>query len=281
MNNYLALTKPRITGLVVVTTLVGFLLASERPVDWSRLLWTSLGVALASAATGCLNQVMEIKEDSLMRRTRGRPLPQGNVESGPASAFGLVCATLGGLVLIWRVNGISCLLTAFTLLSYLLIYTPLKRKTSLATWIGAVPGAIPPLIGWAAARGTLGPTAWVLYAIQFLWQIPHFLALSWIYKEDYARAGFRVPSLADSSGFSIAWQMGATSSVLVLISLLPYALGLVGAGYLAGALALGAISMAVGLRPLWGISEKSARQVFLASLVYLPSIYSLLLAAAK
>jgi protoheme IX farnesyltransferase len=281
MRNYLELTKPRITLLVVVTTLAGFILASRGALDCYRLFLTLVGVALVAAATGCLNQVMEVEQDALMVRTHNRPLPTGAVKRQHALIFGLGCAGLGSFFLAWKVNAGSCLLTAFTLLSYLLIYTPLKRKTSLSTWIGAIPGATPPLIGWIAAGGSLGPEAWTLYGIQFVWQIPHFLALSWIYRQDYARAGFCASSVIDPSGFSIAWQMAATSSILVLVSLLPYAFGLTGTGYLAGALALGALSAAVGFRPLWNISEKSARQVFLASLVYLPSIYGLLLATAK
>ncbi len=264
---------------MVLTAAAGFLLASRPPVEWMRLLWVSIGVALASAATGCLNQVMEVSEDSRMRRTRGRPLPQGRLRPVPAAAFGAALAVFGGLVLLKRVNPLSFALTVFTLASYLLVYTPLKKKSSLALWIGAIPGAMPPLIGWAAAAGNLPSAAWVLFAIQFLWQIPHFLALSWLYREDYARAGFRVASLDDPSGSSLARQMGAASLLLAAASLAPYALGSGGAGCAAGAAALGLVSTAVGLKPVWVFSERNVREVFLASLVYLPCVYFLLLAS--
>ena len=200
----LALAKPRITLLVALCAAAGFALASHGPLDWARLAWTTLGVALASASTGCLNQVFEAEFDGLMRRTRNRPVPAGRVTPAAAYTLGLAWGAMGLGVLAWKVNALSCGLTAFTLVSYLLVYTPMKRFSSFSTWVGAIPGALPPVIGWTAAGGALDAGAAALFGIQFLWQMPHFLALAWMYREDYALGGYKVYPVTDPSGVSTA-----------------------------------------------------------------------------
>lgn len=272
----LELAKPRITLLVALTAAAGFALAPGET-DWPRLFWTVIGVALAAASTGCLNQVLESDFDALMERTKHRPLPSGRVGRRAAYALGLIWGAAGLGLLAWKVNAASFGLTAFTLVSYLLIYTPMKRYSPWSLWVGAVPGALPPVIGWAAGGGPLDGQAAALFLLQFFWQLPHFLALAWIYRKDYAQGGYRVWAVNDPAGVETAWQMAATSCALVVASLLPYAAGLAGGGYLIGAAALGGLVLLAGLKPLGKLSGANARQVFLASLVYLPSIYVLLL----
>lgn len=279
MRDCLELAKPRITLLVALTAAAGFALASGHGGDWARLCWTAIGVALASASTGCLNQALEADLDALMERTRRRPLPSGRVRLSVAFALGLAWGAAGLGLLAWKVNAASFGLTAFTLASYLLVYTPMKRLSPWSLWVGAVPGALPPVIGWVAAGGALDGRAAALFLLQFFWQLPHFLALAWLYRQDYARGGYRTWAVDDPSGVETAWQMGATSCALVLAGLVPYAAGLTTAGYLPGAAALGVLVLTAGLKPLRDFGGRNARQVFLASLVYLPSIYGLLIAA--
>lgn len=278
MKSYLALAKPRITVLVALCAAAGYALASHGAFDWARLLWTVLGVALASASTGCLNQVLEVKFDGLMQRTQSRPLPSGAVDPRAALALGAFWGVAGLGLLAWKVNASSCALTAFTLASYLAVYTPMKRVSSLSTWIGAVPGALPPVIGWAAAGGALDAGAATLFALQFLWQMPHFLALAWLYREDYARGGFRVYPVEDPSGASTAWQMAATSGLLLAVSVVPFGLGLAGYAYLTGALAAGGLFLLLSVAAARDLTARSAKRVFLASLAYLPLVLILLVA---
>ncbi len=277
MRDHLELSKPRITLLVALTAAAGFTLAAGHGVDWTKLFWTAIGVALAAASTGCLNQALEADFDALMDRTKRRPLPSGRVRRGVAFVLGLAWGAVGLGLLAWKVNAASFGLTAFTLVSYLLVYTPMKRFSPWSLWVGAVPGALPPVIGWVAGAGPLDGRAAALFLLQFFWQLPHFLALAWIYREDYAKGGYRVWAVNDPSGVETAWQMGATSCALVLASLVPYAVGLAGPGYLVGAMALGGMVLIAGLKSIWDLGGRNARQVFLASLVYLPSIYALLL----
>lgn len=275
MKDWLALAKPRITFMVALCAAAGYVLA---PHDGGagKLWWTVIGVALSAASTGCLNQVLEAELDGRMARTRLRPIPAGRVSPATAHTLGLLWGAAGLGVLAWKVNASACALTAFTLASYLLVYTPMKKFSPLSTWVGAVPGAMPPVIGWAAAGGALDARAGALFAVQFLWQMPHFFALGWIYREDYARGGYRVLAVDDPGGVSTARQIVVTTALLLVASVAPYALGLGGALYLGGALAVGAMFMAMAVRAARSLSDASAKSVFLTSLVYLPAILGLL-----
>ena len=277
--DFLQLTKPRITLLVVLTTLVGFLEGSGRPRDIELLLHTLVGTALVAAAAGALNQLAERRSDALMRRTMSRPLPAGRLGAGPAAAFGLLLLGGGTAYLLLAVNALAATLALLTAASYLLAYTPLKKVTSLATVIGAVPGAIPPMIGWAASRGTLDAGAWVLFGIVFFWQMPHFLAIAILYRRDYERAGFRVLPVADPDGRSTGRQALLYAATLLPLSLLPSFVGLAGPWYFAGALALGVLFLAASARVLARPGDVSrARSLFRFSLLYLPALFVLLTA---
>lgn len=276
MSPWLALAKPRITLMVALSAAAGYALASTGPLGWARLAWTALGVSLASAATGCLNQVLEAEADGRMRRTASRPLPAGRVSPAAAHAAGLLWGAAGLAVLAWKSGALACGLTAFTLASYLLVYTPMKRWSPLSLWVGAVPGALPPVIGWAAAGGALDGGAAALFAIQFLWQLPHFLALGWLHRDDYAAGGFRVAAVSDPTGASTAWQLAFSAELLLAASLAPFLLGRAGGLYLAGAAACGAVFLAFCLGAARELTALSARRAFLASLAYLPLVLLLL-----
>lgn len=278
MKAYLELSKPRITLMVAVTAAIGYSLAGGR--DRALLAWTLLGTALASAASGSLNQLAERRQDSLMRRTRTRPLPEGRLTPARALGFGLVCAAASLIVLAWRVNLSAAELTAATIALYVLGYTPLKLRTPHSTWVGAAAGAMPPLIGWAAANGSLDPRAWALFAIQFVWQIPHFLAIFWLHREDYAAAGFRVMPVVDPGGGSTACQIALHSFALVPASLMPFLCGLAGLPYACAALAFGTAFLGLGMRASWTMAAVDTRRLFLASLAYLPALLGTLVLAA-
>ena len=275
---FFVLTKPRITFLVVLTTCVGFLAGAPRPLPLALMLHTLAGTALAAGAAGALNQLAERRADAEMRRTQRRPLPAKRVQPYEAAVFGIGLAALGTAHLALMANPLASTLAAFTALSYLALYTPLKKLTSLATVVGAVPGAIPPMIGWAAAQGGLGAEAWVLFAIVFLWQMPHFLALAHLYRTDYARAGFRMLTVEEPTGASAGRQSVLYALALVPVSLLPTFLGLAGPVYFFGALAFGLWFLASGVgmaaRPA---SATAAKRLFHVSLLYLPAVCLLLL----
>ena len=274
---FFALTKPRITFLVVLTTLVGFVVAARGHLPFALLWHTLLGTALAAGGASALNQSLEVGADAAMRRTARRPLPMGRLGRAEAAAFGIGLAAGGVVHLALTVNLWASALAAVTVLSYLLLYTPLKKVTSLATVVGAVPGAIPPMIGWAAVRGRLDAEAWVLFTIVFLWQMPHFLALARIYGADYARAGFRMLTVEDATGASAGRQSVLYALALVPVSLLPTFLGLAGATYfvivLGISLAFLAAAVAMAARPA---TPAAARRLFRASLLYLPVVCLLL-----
>ena len=274
MRNYLALTKPRIALMVALTAGLGWGLAGGRstPAFWGMI----LGVSLASAASGTLNQYVERREDGLMNRTKKRPLPTAAVKPEPALAFGLALAVIGPTI-VWASGGrLAAALTAATIAIYVLAYTPLKKITPQTTWIGAAAGAMPPLIGWAAAAGSLSPKAWALFGIQFLWQIPHFLALFWIYREEYAAAGFRTMPVVHPDGGTTAVQISLHCFTLLPMTLLPVVLGMAGLPYAFAALAVGTIFLGFGLRASWTLAVVDARRLFLASLAYLPLIFGML-----
>jgi protoheme IX farnesyltransferase len=244
----------------------------------ARFWWMILGTALGAASSGVLNQYVERETDGLMERTKKRPLPAGRVAPMYALVFGLALAFLG-LSLLWvMVNWQSSVLTAFTIVSYVAMYTPLKRITPHSTWIGSVSGAVPPLIGWAAYTGTLGLGAWLLFTIQFVWQIPHFLALFWIYREDYARAGHKVMPVVDPEGRVTAMQIAVHSFSLLLASLLPTVLGVSSLTYGFWAFFLGLGFMILSLRASWTMEIGDVRRLFRATLLYLPVVFTLLVA---
>lgn len=274
--DFLMLTKPRLVSLVLVTTLVGFVLGSPARVDGLLLLATIAGVALAAAGGMSLNQYLERDLDAKMPRTRLRPLPDGRLQPLEALAFGAVAASSGVLLLTMLVSPLAGLVTAATVASYLFVYTPLKTRTSLATIAGAVPGALPPVTGWVAARGELGPGAAALFAILFLWQLPHFLSLAWLYREQYAEAGIVVLPSSDPDGSVTARQMVANLLALLPAALLPSLVGLAGPVYFVGSLVLGTLFLATGVALAIGRSRAGARRVFLASLAYLPALLILL-----
>lgn len=275
MKPYLQLAKPRIALMVALTTWLGWALAggSYRP----ELPVVVLGAALAAAACGALNQRLEKVEDGLMTRTKNRPLPTGRVSPDAALAFGLVLAFLGtGLV--WAAGGgLAASLTAATIVLYVGVYTPLKKFTPQTTWIGAAAGATSPLIGWAAAGGPMDARAAVLFAIQFLWQIPHFLALFWIYREDYAKAGFKVMPVVHPDGGTTAIQIAIHSFTLLPVTIAPALVGMARPEYALGAFAVSGSFLLLGLRASWTMSVADNRRLFLASLAYLPAIFVLLL----
>lgn len=281
MRHYVALTKPRITWLILMSTGVGYFFGHTRPwsgaADWSLLIHLLVGTALIASGTAALNQWYEREADRLMRRTADRPLPAGKVSPQRALWFGIALSVLGFADLWYGANLLCALLGAFTLGSYLFIYTPLKQRSHISTVIGALPGAMPPLMGYAAASGTLTREAWTLFAILFIWQFPHFLAIAWMYREDYARAGIRMLPVVEPDGFSTARHMVVYASTLIPVSLFPVLLGMTGKIYLVGALLLGGWFLYTGVRVAFERTNGRARQVLLASVIYLPVIYGLMI----
>ena len=269
--DFLELTKPRVVAMVLVTTLVGYYLGSTTgALDYLRVLATMVGTALAAAGTLTLNQFMERDLDARMHRTRDRPLPDGRVAPTDALAFGAALTVAGVLYLALAVDALTALVTAATTAIYLFGYTPLKSRTSLCSIVGAVPGALPPLAGWTAARGELDLAAWVLFAILFLWQIPHSLAIARLYRDDYARAGIRLLPVVEPDGASTGRQIVTHSLALVVVALLPTLIGLSGAFYFFISLALGLGLLAAAVRLARSASAVDARRLLLASLIYLP-----------
>ena len=276
MVDFVTLTKPRVVLMVLVTTAVGYRLGSVGTSDWVRLLQTLVGTALAAAGTLALNQYLERGSDGLMRRTQRRALPSGRLTASEALVFGIL-ATLVGLGYLAVVVGVLAAgVTLATSGIYLFLYTPLKRLTPLSTIVGAISGALPPLTGWAAARGELGSGGWILVAIVFLWQVPHTLAIGRLYQEDYARAGIRILPVVDPEGRSTERQIVVGSLALWAVALLPSLVGLTGSRYFFGAVALGAVFLACGIVHALGPSRASARQVVLASVLHLPLLFALM-----
>ena len=273
LSDYVALTKPRLNVLVVATSAAGYYLGSATPpAPWS-MAEAVCGTALVAAGSAVLNQVYERDTDALMRRTRLRPLPDGRVTADEAAIFGVGLAALGILLLVFKTNGLAALLALATLVLYVVIYTPLKRRSEIATLVGAIPGALPPLIGWAAGHGSLSVGGWVLFAIVFLWQIPHFMAISWLYREDYGKAGFPMLAVIDPEGRSAGRQALIYAWALLPVSLLPTAVGLSGRIYFWIALMLGSAMVWLSWRFAVTRSEPVARALFIGSIVYLPLIW--------
>lgn len=276
LRDYYILTKPEVNLLILMTTSAGYYLGAPGNLHWAGMINTVLGTLLVASGTATLNQFLERSHDAAMRRTAARPLPAGRVSPREALLFGLALSLAGGLYLWLAVNVLTALLAVSTLLSYLLIYTPLKRKTALCTLLGAFPGAMPTLIGWAGASGKITPQAWFLFAILFLWQFPHFLAIALMYREDYARAGFRMlPAFDADSRFTRAEIIGFTI-LLVLVTLLPGA-GHSGALYLLGVSLAGVFFLYYGGKLAASSSRKAAAGLVHASVIYLPLLLAVMI----
>lgn len=277
MRPYIELTKPRITWLILMSTAVGYVFGARHGWNWLTLIHCLIGTGLLASGTAALNQWYERDADALMRRTKTRPIPAGLVPPNAAFWFGLTLIALGFADLVVGDNWLTGLLGLFTAVSYLAAYTPLKQRSSHATTVGAIPGAMPPMIGFAAASGALTVEAWILFAILFLWQFPHFYAIAWMYQEDYARAGMRMLSVVEPDGESTARRIFWTSIALVPLSLLPRVFGMAGDIYTAGAIVAGAWFAYTAYRVLQGLDRVGARKVLLASVLYLPVLYGLLI----
>src|SRR5262245_31139710 len=273
---YAELTKPRITFLVMLTAAAGFCMGSREGIDYLALLNMAFGIAMLSSGISTLNQYLERDVDGLMRRTRMRPLPSGKLMPVEALLFGVFLSAVATAYLRIFINPLSALLGLATLASYLFVYTPLKTKTTLSTVLGAFPGAMPPFIGWVAARGNITLEAWVLFAILFLWQFPHFLAIAWMYRDDYARAGIKMLPVVEPEGKVTGQQIIIYTLMLIPVSLLPAAMGLSGSVYLVGAALLGVGFLFFSARAAFVRTAWQARQLLLASVLYLPILFGLM-----
>jgi protoheme IX farnesyltransferase len=271
--DYLELTKPRLVLMVLVTTFVGFYMGSQDLPQYLRLLSTVIGTAFAAGGTLALNQSLERDIDAKMDRTKHRPIPDGRVQPAECFLLGAVAVTLGLLILALAVNVLSALLTAIVMVTYLFLYTPLKQKTSLCSLVGAVPGALPPVIGWSAARNDLGLEAGILFAVLYLWQIPHNLAIARLYRDDFARAGIRFLPVIDSDGQSTGRHVVFHCLALLLVSLMPTLIGFAGMLYYGAAILLGLLFLLYGWRLALTPSTARARQLLFASLFYLPVLF--------
>jgi len=277
VKHYIALTKPRITWLILMSTGMGYFFGLTGAIHVWALLHTILGTGLIASGTAALNQWYERDADARMRRTDQRPLPAGQLAPRNAFLFGFALSVLGFVELGLGVNWLSAGLGLFTLVTYLGIYTPLKQISPVSTTLGAIPGAMPPLIGFAAASGTLTAEAWVLYAILFVWQFPHFYAIAWMYREDYERAGIKMLPVVEPDGDSTVRQMLFFSALLIPVSLAPRYLDMTGNFYVAGTLAAGVAFVAACVRMSKDRTILKARSVLLVSVIYLPVLYGLLL----
>jgi protoheme IX farnesyltransferase len=264
------LVKARLTLLVLLTTAVGFYLGADDPINYAALLYAVLGTAAAAAGAAALNQWWEYNLDAMMQRTRSRPVPAGRMRPRGALVLGAALSIFGVAYLAFVCNALSAALAAITIIIYIFAYTPLKRVSTFNTALGAVPGALPPMIGWAAARGTLNAGAWMLFAILFFWQLPHFFAIAWMYREDYARAGFQMISSEDRTGERSASQSVFFCMILFIVAGLPAFLGIATVFYLLAELILGAVFLAAAMRFLKTRTRSDARRLFLTSIIYLP-----------
>lgn len=276
LRDWLELSKARIVVMILLTTAAGFLLASSWPPDALALLHTLVATALVAAGTNALNQYVEREHDARMERTMGRPLPAGRMSERTALVVSSAAAAVGIIWLALAVNWVAAALAALTLVTYLFVYTPLKRVTTWSTFVGSFPGAIPPLIGWAAVTGTLNLAAWLAFAILFLWQMPHFFAIGWLYREDYARGGFAILSTQDPTGARSGRQSVVYSVALLSASILPWMFGVCGVEYLAGAVIAGGALLISSIAFSLDRSRKRAGVLFALSILYLPVVMSLM-----
>jgi protoheme IX farnesyltransferase len=275
---YASLTKARLSAMVLLTTLVGFVLATPT-IDWTRLAWTILGTGLAACAANVLNQLWEIRRDARMHRTLGRPLPAGHISARHAFIAGVVLAYAGVAVLALLVNLTAAAIAFVNILAYVFVYTPLKTRTTLNTLVGAICGALPPIIGWVAAGGSLSqltPGGWALALVLFVWQIPHFLALAWMYRRDYRRGGYQMLPVIDTSGGMTGRVIVLSTLLLVPVGLVAVLAGLAGWIYAVGSVVLGLLMIVPGIMLCMQRSDVRARRLFLASLVYLPVLLGLM-----
>lgn len=273
LRDYISLTKPRLNSLAIVTSLAGFYLGSPRPLHWGLLLWTLLGTTAVAGGCGTLNQWLEAEADSQMARTRKRPLPAGRLKKEQAFWFGTGLSAVGVAILFFLVNDLAALLGLAALVSYIVFYTPLKKITSLCTVVGAIPGAIPPMMGWASAQYRIGPEGWTLFAILFLWQMPHFLSIGWIYRDDYARAGFPMLAVIDPKGESTGLMAVVYAVALLPVSLLPAFFHMTGPVYFWAALVLSSAFLFYSCRMAWHRTLSNARGLFWFSITYLPLLF--------
>ena len=276
--SYVVLTKPDVTFLVVITTVAGFYLGARGPLDWMLLLHTLCGTMLVAGGTAALNQYVERDMDAVMRRTALRPLPTGQLAPREVLAFGIGAVLVGFVWLLVMVNALAASIALATCLLYLGAYTPLKKRTPLATAVGAFPGALPPLIGWAAATGSISLGGWILFAILFFWQFPHFMSIAWMYREDYARAGIKMLPVVDPKGDATFAQIIWTSAVLVPVSLLPALVGLAGIRYFFGALVLGMILLQAGLWANRTRTNARAKWLMHATVAHIPLLLGWMIA---
>lgn len=277
-NDFVALAKPRLNLLVVASSLVGYVMGGGEMSDAARVVFTVGGTALVAGGASAFNQVIERKADSLMRRTRLRPLPDGRLQVAESLLFAAVMSAAGIAVLAAGANMLSAAVAFVTLVTYAAIYTPLKQRSSFATVVGAIPGALPPVIGWAAASSDLSRGAWVLFGIVFLWQLPHFLAIAWIYREDYGRAGFPMLPVIEPDGRSTGRQAALYCAALLPVSLAPTLIGLTGTFYFAAALTLSLLFLGLTIKFARTRAVPDARRLFFASIIYLPILWILMIA---
>ena len=275
-SSYLELTKPRITFLIVLTSAAGFFLGAPGNVNYMLFFHAMYGIALLSSGLATLNQYMERDLDGLMRRTASRPLPSGRLAPAEALILGSILIVGSEIYMALLVNPLTALFGVTVIIGYLFLYTPLKTRTTLSTVVGAFPGAMPPLMGWTAATGRVSAGGMALFAILFLWQFPHFLAIAWMYREDYGRAGIVMLPVVEPDGRVTGQQIVIYTLLLVPISLLPTILGMSGLAYFYGAIALGALFLLFSLRAAFSKSRQEARRLLLASVIYLPLLFVLM-----
>jgi protoheme IX farnesyltransferase len=274
---YVALTKPDVSFLVLATTAAGYYMGARGPVNWLHMIHTIFGTMLIAAGTAALNHYIERDSDRFMRRTALRPLPSGALRPREALLFGVALSVAGALYLYFAAGWLPAVLGSGTCLAYLLAYTPLKKRTVWATFVGAFPGAVPPMIGWVAASGKLDLGAWLLFAILFFWQFPHFYAIAWMYREDYARAGIRMLPVVDPEGVRTFRQILLTATALIGVSLLPSIAGITGVFYFFGALVLSVSLLRVCL---WAAQVKSnvrAKWLMHATVLHIPLLLALMM----
>ena len=276
LNAYIALTKPDVSLLVLITTAAGYYMGARGAVNWLQMMHAVLGTGLIAAGTAALNHYMERGSDRCMRRTAGRPLPSGVLRPWEALTFGLALCVGGALYLYFASGWLAATVGSAACISYLLAYTPLKKRTVWATFVGAFPGAAPPMIGWVAASGSLDRGAWLLFAILFLWQFPHFYAISWMYREDYARAGILMLPVVDREGKRTFRQILLTAAALIGVSLLPSALGITGKLYFFGALALCVLLLQVCWWAARAKTNARAKWLMHATVLHIPLLFGLM-----